>query len=291
MSWWGDDDENCRFSRHVPFYPSPRGAPPQNIQSHTIFYLALSRQTLPKEASDILQTHPKLTFPDFYTAKMANQAAAGAEALANKDYTSAISSYTSALTQLPLSPDYHIKRSTAYQRVSPAQYDLALQDAATAVVLAHKRGKRELIAAAQMRRGIALFGLQRWADAQQCFKWVEQKNAKEPGLSMWQKKVEVELGKAGSQVQASAVTVVELPEDPASQGKEIEVEKKMPAKQKQEVTKAEGVRTPASKIRHDWYQTADTVVVTLLVKGVPKDKATIDLDEHSVGHLHISSDW
>ena len=44
----------------------------------------------------------------------------------------------------------------------------------------------------------------------------------------------------------------------------------------------EGVQTPANKIRHEWYQTADTVVVTLFAKGVPKDKATIEVQERAL---------
>ena len=51
----------------------------------------------------------------------------------------------------------------------------------------------------------------------------------------------------------------------------------------------EGVQTPASKIRHEWYQTADSVVVTLLARGVPKDKATIDIQPHSVCPVSISA--
>ncbi|KAK2740670.1 hypothetical protein FQN55_008724 [Onygenales sp. PD_40] len=38
----------------------------------------------------------------------------------------------------------------------------------------------------------------------------------------------------------------------------------------------------ATKVRHEWYQTADTVVVTLYAKGVPKDKADIDIQEDSL---------
>ena len=46
--------------------------------------------------------------------------------------------------------------------------------------------------------------------------------------------------------------------------------------------KSEGVQTQANKIRHEWYQTTDTVVVTLFAKGVPKDKATIEIQERAL---------
>ncbi|EEH42632.1 co-chaperone SGT1 [Paracoccidioides brasiliensis Pb18] len=37
-----------------------------------------------------------------------------------------------------------------------------------------------------------------------------------------------------------------------------------------------------NKVRHEWYQTADTVVITLYAKGVPKEKADIDIQEDSL---------
>ncbi|KAI1964032.1 Cochaperone protein [Ophidiomyces ophidiicola] len=44
-----------------------------------------------------------------------------------------------------------------------------------------------------------------------------------------------------------------------------------------------GPQDPASKkYRHEWYQNHDTVVVTLYAKGVPKDKAEIEIQERSL---------
>ncbi|KIW68281.1 hypothetical protein PV04_04238 [Phialophora macrospora] len=45
------------------------------------------------------------------------------------------------------------------------------------------------------------------------------------------------------------------------------------------------VPTIPTKIRHEWYQSPQTVTVTLYVKAVPKDKCEIDIQEDSV---HIS---
>ncbi|KKZ68919.1 hypothetical protein EMCG_00090 [[Emmonsia] crescens] len=38
----------------------------------------------------------------------------------------------------------------------------------------------------------------------------------------------------------------------------------------------------ATSVRHEWYQTHDTVVLTLYAKGVPKEKADIDIQEDSL---------
>ena len=42
------------------------------------------------------------------------------------------------------------------------------------------------------------------------------------------------------------------------------------------------VETPADRIRHEWYQNSTHVYFTLLAKGVPKDKAQIDIQPRSL---------
>ncbi|GAD91992.1 SGT1 and CS domain protein [Paecilomyces variotii No. 5] len=37
-----------------------------------------------------------------------------------------------------------------------------------------------------------------------------------------------------------------------------------------------------SKVRHEWYQSNDSVVLTLYVKGVPKDKVDVEFKDHSI---------
>lgn len=225
-----------------------------------------------------------------------DQAARGAAALSSGDYPLAISNYTAALASNSQAVDYYIKRSTAYTRTSPADHVSALKDAETAVVLAHKRGKRELIAQAQLRRGIALFGRERWADAGQCFDWVKKLNPKETSLLIWEKKVEGKLKACEGSDERAVVTVVELPEVDLPKVEEAKkVEKKAEVtpdetsatdgamgKETTAERREEGVQTPANKIRHEWYQTAENVIVTLFAKGVPKDKATVEIQRQSL---------
>lgn len=42
-----------------------------------------------------------------------------------------------------------------------------------------------------------------------------------------------------------------------------------------------------NKVRHEWYQNSDTIVITLYAKGVPKDKAEIDIQNNSVRMHHF----
>jgi hypothetical protein len=42
------------------------------------------------------------------------------------------------------------------------------------------------------------------------------------------------------------------------------------------------------KVRHEWYQSQNAVVITLYIKGIPKDSVAVDLKEDSVSHIIIT---
>ena len=216
-------------------------------------------------------------------------AARGSTALSEKDFVAAVKHYTSAIATNPQAVDYYIKRSTAYIRQSPSNPLLALLDAETAVVLAHKRGKRELIAQGQLRRGIALFTSERYADAGRCFEWVKTLNPNEKTLAIWDAKIQSKLADLGEDDEKRQIKVKEMPEidvdeaaNAAKASKEAEAQSSQQKKENVPPTttsepRPQGVQTTASKIRHDWYQSAENVTVSLMVKGVPKDKTVIEI--------------
>ncbi len=214
----------------------------------------------------------------------------GETALTAGKHEEAITHFSEAIKQSPTAATYYIKRSTAYQRTS--QHKEALQDADIAVVLATKREKRELIAHAQLRRGIALFNLERYGDAAFVFGIAKKWNEKDKSLGIWEIKVRGKL-EALEEADASKkeITVketpeVELPSGPSkitSSATSAVQKVTADATKKVEDTKAKEVsQTPAEKIRHDWYQNAENVYFTLLAKGVPQDEATIEMQERSV---------
>ncbi|KAL9084536.1 MAG: hypothetical protein Q9165_008039 [Trypethelium subeluteriae] len=220
-----------------------------------------------------------------------DKAASGAEALKSGNYSEAIKKYTEALERSPHSPDYFIKRSTAHQRSSPPDNEAALQDAEKGVIHARKRAKRELIAQAQLRRAIALFMLERYGDAQFAFSIVKQLDEKEKTLGIWEKKVGDKLKSLPEDDAKREITISEVPDHKSSKNNEtksslsannsgtdqVDLNKSDPP-----AAKAEGVQTPADKIKHDWYQNNDNVYFTLLVKGVPKEKAVVDIHPRSL---------
>ncbi|KAF2106610.1 SGT1 and CS domain-containing protein [Lophiotrema nucula] len=212
-----------------------------------------------------------------------DQAARGATALAAGKYEEAIEAYTSAISTNANAVDYYIKRSTAYQRSS--KHPQALADAEIAVVLAHKRAKRELIKDAQLRRGIALFHNERYKDAEFVLDIVKRLDEKEKTLTIWNMKVAKKLegltdDDEKAQLTAKEVPDVELPS--AEVKKEAKADSKADAKADAPPAPAPVAPTPANKIKHDWYQNNDNVYFSLLAKGVPKDKASVDIDKDSM---------
>lgn len=221
-----------------------------------------------------------------------DQAKLGAEALSAANYPEAIKQYTAALAVSPTSPDYLIKRSTAYQRSSPADYASAVADANRAVFNAQKRGKRELILQGQLRRAIALFGLERYSDSRFCLNIVKRMDPKEKTLPIWENKIATKMAAAGGE---QAVTIKEIPdEEETPVASQTNTVGSAPTSASAPAQPSALAQTPADKIRHDWYQNNDKVYFTLLAKGVPKDKATIDIQPRSLTisfPLQTSSDY
>lgn len=245
-----------------------------------------------------------------------DNATRGAKALAASDATTAVEEYTKALIEHPTSPDYFTQRSIAFTRIKPARYDLALQDAEYGVLCGQKRGKRDKIQAAQQRRVVCLYNLGQFADAKFILdgmkKWRPQNSKpQEMEHNMWQAKID---GKLKDTSQAASVS--EYPKDLVYDEKAIT---KMLQKQlnKDGSFNYEGTDTdaavaqeevkstattqstngasaavsqvaaaaPAQKIRHEWYQNNQNVIVTIYAKGVAKDKIDVEIEEDSV---HIS---
>jgi suppressor of G2 allele of SKP1 len=224
----------------------------------------------------------------------------GQEAFKNSDYPTAIHHLTLALKNSQ-SPLWLIQRSTAYQRTG--QHEFALADADNAVIAAHSRGKRELIATAHFRRAVALHGLGRYGDARLCLLWCQKFNEKEKGVTMWQAKVKSDYDKAGGEdAECNKTTVKEVPDkvEEVAQKAPEHKENSKPAAAKSEkaaISKSEPVvpvteaatsaQTPKEKIRHEWYQSTSTVTIEIFAKGVPKDNAEVNIQEGSVS----SSFW
>ena len=139
--------------------------------------------------------------------------------------------------------------------------------------------------------------MERYGDAKQCLQWVKKLNEKEKTLAIWEMKTEAKLKGLNDEDERGKVTVKETPEVELPKGKQSAKkpeettsapasrttnEVKEAAKEPTAVVEPQGVQTPPSKIRHEWFQTNDTVIVTLFCKGIPKDKATVEIKQGSL---------
>lgn len=264
-----------------------------------------------------------------------NYASQGDRALTRSDSPSAILYFTRALAEHPRSPAYYVKRSTANARLKPADGGPnskgALRDAEVALHLAWERGTRELVLSAQLRRGVALFQLERYGDADYLFGLVKGKldggsagkgkseelmaavgsaglrgSRESEEVAVWLMKVQMRLKRLGEGDDKANVTVAEYPsgvhvpseKELTGQLEALKSGKKAAggngsASLPQTLPPQGGKHNPApitttsaaapalspasvGKIRHEWYQSNDNVVLALYAKGV--DKASIDAD-------------
>ncbi|KAK3070150.1 Cochaperone protein [Teratosphaeriaceae sp. CCFEE 6253] len=218
-----------------------------------------------------------------------DQASQGKKALAESNYAAAITHYTAALKQSPTSPVYLIQRSTAYHRAK--QYPEALRDANRAVLEARKRAKREQIVEAQFRRGIALYMLERYGDAEFVLGVVKRMDEKLKGAELWINKTKLMMSKAAEGKNVRRVKEVpeedegsdEAGESAARDGATIE-QTREPTTNGAQASQAPAMpsQTPADKIRHEWYQNGQNVYFTLLAKGVPSETAQIEFTPRSL---------
>ncbi|OAL04348.1 SGS-domain-containing protein [Phaeosphaeriaceae sp. SRC1lsM3a] len=212
-----------------------------------------------------------------------DEAKKGDVALSASQYTEAIQHYTNAIGANPAAVKYYIGRSTAYQRAQ--KFAEALADAEVAVALAHKRATRELIKDAQFRRALALFFLEKYGDAEYILGIVKELDAKEKMLPIWEMKVAAKLKDLSEDDEKRKVTVKKVPDVEAPTAQASASASKAAAAS---TTKApsEGpkpvVPTPANKIKHDWYQSNDSVTVNILAKGAPKDATSVEFDKDTL---------
>ena len=213
---------------------------------------------------------------------MATQAARGKQLIEDKKFEEAVLALTAALKESPTSPVYLTQRALAYQRNK--QYPEALADANAAVVHAHRRAKKELIVDAQVRRGVILYNLERYGDARAVLDIVKRMNKDVKEVGTWSALIASKVKALGEDHEKMQVTVKEVPD---LDMEALKVGESGPTTSATNgaasaPTPAPVAQTPVDKIRHDWYQNNQNVYLTLLAKGVPQDKAVVEITERSM---------
>jgi suppressor of G2 allele of SKP1 len=213
---------------------------------------------------------------------MATQAARGKQLIEEKKLGEAIVALTAALKESPTSPAYLTLRALAYQRNK--QYPEALADADAAVVHAHKRAKKELIVDAQVRRGVILYNMERYGDARAVLDIAGRMNKDVKEVKQWSAMIGSKVKTLGEDHENMKVIVKEIPDLDLEA---LQVGKSGPTTSATNgaasaSTPAPITQTPVDKIRHDWYQNNQNIYLTLLAKGVPQDKAVVEITERTM---------
>ncbi|ORY79060.1 SGS domain-domain-containing protein [Protomyces lactucae-debilis] len=224
---------------------------------------------------------------------MSRAAAEAAAELSKGNHEGAIRCYTSAIEAEPKNIDHLLGRASAHHRLK--RHDEALEDAERALSIAIEKKNKTGRSQAQFRRGVALYGLKRFADAAFCFDLSEKDDPeqKEKMRGVWIAKTKAALD---GQAQPQKVTVQEKPVAVDAVKKTVESLLSASVTESKAESK-ESVPIPAAwkPPKHEWYQSNDKVVVTIFAKKIPADKVNVDMEPRSLSlNFEIpetSSEW
>ncbi|RCK54552.1 Protein SGT1 [Candida viswanathii] len=226
----------------------------------------------------------------------------GDEALKSKDYLGAIENYSNAIKENPKAFAAFLKRSTAYQKLKNS--DNAKKDISSAFTIATERGRRSEIGLCYFRLGLIYYQEKKIKLSLTQFAKAKEYDCKEPTLEMWTNKAEYDL-KAHPELNVDEEEDDEDNFDPliddesnyaqSSDKPEPKNEPKI-VELKDDEKETKPVVAPKStnvdvinkiaplnvKIRDDWYQSNDDVIITIYAKKVSEDKLKVDFESNSV---------
>ncbi|RIA84788.1 SGS domain-containing protein [Glomus cerebriforme] len=176
------------------------------------------------------------------------------DAFFEDDYDEALELYNKAINLDATNPEYFLKRSATYQKMKKKGKE-SLTDAEKALSLIESNEQNEqsektlIKAKALLRKGIALFELKDYHEAKNSLETSKELNPNEKSLATWLKKTEAELEKIPKPT----------PTSPDSAG-----------------------FLPQSRVRHEWYQNENFVIISIFIKNVKKETVDVYMTEKSL---------
>lgn len=193
------------------------------------------------------------------------------EEFVNENFEKALEFYSKAIELDGTNAEYYNNR--AQVKINQGKYEEAITDTNTACEINPK------IVKAYVRKGTALFHLEKYKEAYTTFKAAEILDPDDKAIKTWVRKCEAELdilGKESSEDKSMEPIVG------TSKG-EIEAPK---PKEEPKAPAAAPIQPPpmpaGPKTRYDWYQTQTTVVVNVMLKNVKKEDCTINIEPKAV---------
>jgi suppressor of G2 allele of SKP1 len=176
----------------------------------------------------------------------------------DEDYEGAKQKYTEAIELNASDAEYFVKRAACNEKLREHEQSLVDADAALALQSDHQK--------AMLRRGIALFGLERFRDAKKQFQSV----AESAVVRRWLAAVEEELEDEADQVEQN--------DNDDNEQKEKE-EKTKEEETKEEKKEEEKKEKKAVVYRREWFQSPSHVTVDLFIRGRSDDQVNVTVGD------------
>jgi len=184
----------------------------------------------------------------------------------DEDYESALKKFNEAIDMDDSNSDYYAKRSFCHHKLS--DHAKALKDALKSIELDPSNS------VGHFRVGMAAFSLEDYVKAHASFTKANELKPSQQNKT-WIRKCEVELESAGSAKPAPQPTPAATPAP--TKPKLVSTPIHTPAPISQQAPPAVAPATDASKIRHEWFQTATHVTVCIMSKGTKKENCTVNI--------------
>ncbi|XP_067663199.1 protein SGT1 homolog [Haliotis asinina] len=188
------------------------------------------------------------------------------EEFVSENYQRAVELYSEAIQAEGERDEFYVNRAQAYLKLE--KYTEACNDCSKACTIRPQNDK------AHFRKGIALFHLKDYKNAIDAFREGQSLDPADSNYAKWLEKCEAELPPlTSSSTEETPLASTDPTTEPSTQ----------PTAEPPTESTAKPVQMPSRpKAKHDWYQTATHVIVTLLIKNVAKDDFTADIKEHTV---------
>ncbi|CAH2352994.1 protein Sgt1p [[Candida] railenensis] len=207
----------------------------------------------------------------------------GDEALLDKDYDTAISLFNSALEENPKAFQALLKRATAFQRLK--NFNEAKKDLTDALQVALDRGKRSDMGLTYFKLGMVHYAEKKVALALENFEKAKEYDCHDATLETWLVKAKYDVDKLKSKAEASSDNTART-EAPQVQGNSAPSQLE-PSSHIDTINKHAPLKI---KIRDDWYQSSNDVIITIFAKNIREDQLKIDFSSSSVSISFPSGD-
>jgi suppressor of G2 allele of SKP1 len=200
----------------------------------------------------------------------------------DENFEGALENYDLAISLDDSAVDAYLKRSQCHIKLQ--NFTDALADAQKAISLAPNNAK------AYFRKGIACFELEEFETALAAFEKGSALDTSDSSFKSWIRKCKAEIESEGGSVESSSSTPVAAPKPTTAETKPpatVQAQTSNPAPQPAQPAQS----AQPAKIRHEWYQSASHVVVTVFAKNVKREDLTVDIQKDSLSvSIKLSAD-